>query len=62
MKQEPVPVVLVFHQRDVGVLFLCVYSSMGQKKSLTEARLSINDQTEPQHPQHLQRLLTQLDL
>lgn len=23
---------------------------------------SINDQTEPQHPQHLQRLLTQSDL
>jgi hypothetical protein len=38
------------------------FYSMEQKKSLTEARLSINDQTEPQHPQHLQRLLSQMDL
>ena len=34
----------------------------GAKKNLTEARLYINDQTEPQHPQHLQLLLSQMDL
>ena len=48
-----------------GVWAFCSYffcATMGQKKSLTEARLSINDQTEPQRPQHLQRLLTQLYL
>ena len=34
----------------------------GVKKGLTEARLSINDQTEPQRPQHLQLFPDQLDL
>ena len=49
-------------KRYLGFLLVCFCATMGQKKSPTEARLSINDQTEPQRPQHLQLLLIQLDL
>ena len=49
-------------ERYMGFLLVCFCATMGQKKSLTEARLSINDQTEFRHPLIRQPLLSQLDL